>query len=133
MPAAEPVSATKEQYLACLVAQSFVEARKSRFADEEKKYKAFAAKFQAAEASLAAQVKKHAPSNRAEIESYNKAVASRNQTAQSLNAGAEALQRELAAVNKLVVETNSKCGGLLVSAEVAQAAEEEFRRRGEPQ
>lgn len=128
---AEPRLATKDEYLACLVAQSAIDAKKTRLGDSEVKLKERAAKFQAAEADLASQVKKHAPATNAEIESYNRAISARNASARSVNSESLALQKEQAALNELIFATNAQCGRLLVSREVAQAAEDEHRKMRE--
>jgi chromosome segregation ATPase len=127
--AAVPHDATKEQYLECLVARSSAEARQSRLAQSERKYKERVAKFQVAEEDLNAQVRRHAPSTQHEVESYNKAIAARNASVQSLNKELQRLQDEQASVSKTILEANGKCSSLVVSPEVAKAAEEEHRKR----
>lgn len=126
--AQEPLLSTKDEYLACLKAQSSIQARKASLQDRDLKLKEKAAKFQSAEADLNAQVKKHPPATNKEIESYNKAIASRNASVASLNKESMSLQQELATLNKQIVENNSTCGSMLVSPEDAQAAEEEHRK-----
>lgn len=123
-----PRTATKDEYFACLDASDSIEARKTKLAERDRRHKELAAKFQAAEADLAAQVKKHAPSTKAEIESYNGAVARRNASAERFNAESRSIQLEQRALNDLIVATNTSCGGLLISEEVAQAAEQRKQR-----
>lgn len=125
----EPRLATKDEYLSCLVAKSSIEARKSALLEKDGKLRDKAAKFQKAEADLAAQVKKHTPSTRKEIESYNRAVDSRNASVQTFNKESMDLQQEQAALNKQIFENNARCGGILVTPEDARAAEEELRKR----
>jgi predicted nucleic acid-binding Zn-ribbon protein len=123
-----PQLSTKDEYLACLKAQSAIEARKASLQDRDRGLKERAAKFQWAEADLNAQVRKHPPATQKEIESYNKAIALRNASAASLNKASASLLEEQAALNKRIIEVNSSCGALVVSTEDAQAAEEEYRR-----
>ncbi len=128
--ASAPRTATKEEYFACLDAADSIEAKKTKLAERDRRHKELAVKFQAAEADLAAQVKKHAPSTKSEIESYNGAVARRNASAERFNLESRGLQLEQRALNDLIVATNTNCGGLLVSEEVVQAAEQ--RKRTSP-
>ncbi len=122
--AQEPILSTRDEYLACWRAQSAVQARKASLLDRDLKLKERAAKFQAAEADLNAQVKRHPPANNQEIASYNRAIAARNASVVSLNKGSTGLQQALAALNQQIVELNSKCGVMWVSPEGARAAEE---------
>ena len=126
----EPQSASKEEYIACLENGDAIEAKKARLVERERKHKELAAKFRAADASLTEQVKRHTPSTKAEISSYNKAVETRNANAASFNLEARAIQQEHAMLNRQVVETNTKCDGLLVSREAVQGAEQQRKRRG---
>ena len=121
--ASAPRMATKEEYLACVLANESLEAKRTAFAERDTRQRAQAAKFQAAEADLAAQVKRHAPSKKAERESYNRAVEARNASAESLNRETRAIQAEQAALNTLILETNTRCGGILVSAEIIKDVE----------
>lgn len=124
----EPHDATKEEYLECLIARSSAEEGQSRLSENERKHKERVAKFQAAEEDLNDQVKRHFPTTKREIESYNRAVTARNASVKSLNKEVQSLQEEQAAVNKMIVEANGKCSSLVVSPEVAQAAEAEHRK-----
>lgn len=121
-------TATKEQYFACLDASDTIEARRAKLMEQETAHKALDARFQAAEADLAAQVKRHAPSTPSEIQSYNRAIGRRNASAERLNRESLSLQLEQRALNDFITATNSLCSGLLVSDELVQAASE--RRRG---
>ena len=125
-----PRAATKDEYFACLDAADSVDEKRAKLAERDRRHKELAAKFQAAEADLAAQVKKHAPSTKSEIESYNQAVARRNASAERFNLESRSLQLEQRALNDLIVATNTSCGRLLISEEVAQAAEQ--RKRTSP-
>jgi hypothetical protein len=127
--AQEPRLATKNEYLSCLQEMSSIEGKRGDLSAKEAKHKERAAKFQAAEADLAAQVKKHTPSTKKEIESYNRAVAARNASAESLNKDSMSLQQQQTALNKQILETNAECSAITVSPEDAQAAEEEHRKR----
>lgn len=120
-------TATKEQYFACLDASDTIETRKAKLMERETAHKELDARFRAAEADLAAQVKRHAPSTQSEIQSYNRAIARRNASAERWNRESLSLQREQRALNELITATNTLCGGLLVSDELVQAASE--RRR----
>jgi chromosome segregation ATPase len=128
----EPRFASKEEYSACLDAADAVDERRSRFNSRQRQHQEMAAKFQAAEADLAAQVRKHRPSTKAEIESYNRAIAKRNSSVKSLNIEAQSLQLELNELNDQVVENNTRCGGLVVAHEVADAVERERKGREKP-
>jgi len=124
----EPRLATKAQYLACLSDGDIVEAKQAALVKQREDLKAYAAKFQAADASLAKQVKRHAPSNQHEVDSYNRAVQTRNQAAKAFNEQSRSIERGQVSLNSTVFEFNSRCGGILVSAEVKEAAELERRR-----
>lgn len=124
-------TATKAQYFSCLDAGELIEAKKLKLIERERLHKERASKFEAAEADLAAQVKRHAPSKKSEIESYNKAIAKRNASAERFNLESQSLQVEQRALNDLVFATNTRCGALLISEELAQAASER-RKRMEP-
>lgn len=127
--ASAPRLSTQEEYLACLLDGERIEAGQARIAARAKAHEERALKFQAADDDLAAQVKRHAPSTAKEIASYNRAVTRRNAQVEELNRDAMALQREQAAMNRLVFERNERCGGRLIDAELKEAAEAEFRRR----
>jgi predicted nucleic acid-binding Zn-ribbon protein len=127
-PAAGARLATKSEYLACLVAKSALETKKDQLMEGDRRQQEQTAKFQKAEADLNAQVKKHTPTTKREIESYNRAIDARNKSADALNTSATSLQQEFAAFNKQVVETNARCGSLLVMPDVAQEAQEEHKR-----
>lgn len=124
-----PRLSTKEEYIACLAETDRIEAGDARLASREKAMKERAQKFQAADEALDAQARKHVPSTAKEIASYNRAIAQRNARADEFNREVRALQQDRLALNRLVVERNSRCGGLLVDSEVKEAAEAEYRRK----
>ncbi len=121
--------ATKEKYIACKFLEEDIKLRRSELSKLEEESKAYAVKFQAADASLAEQVKRHAPSAKAEFESYNRAVEKRNQAAKAFNDRNSTLQRRQTSLNDSVFEYNAKCGVLLVDPEVVKAVEQELRLR----
>jgi hypothetical protein len=127
--AQEPRVATKNEYLSCLQEMSSIEGKRADLSAKEGKHKERAAKFQAAEADLATQVKRHLPATKKEIESYNRAVAARNASAESLNKDSMSLQQQQTALNNQIFQTNAQCSAIVVSPEDAQAAEEEHRKR----
>ena len=131
-PPPTPRIATKDEYLTCMRAQDAIEAKKEQLVDQEKKLKVMDAKFRAAEADLAAQVKRHAPASDHEVRSYNKAVAARNASAQAFNRDNQALQRAQAQFNELVLDNNARCGSLRFALEDKEAADEERRNSGLP-
>lgn len=106
-----------------MLANESLETKRAAFAERDTTQRAQAAKFQAAEADLAAQVKRHAPSKKAELESYNWAVEARNVSAESLNRETRAIQAEQAALNTLILETNARRGGILVTEEIIKDVE----------
>lgn len=131
--AAEPepsalTTATKEQYFSCLDAYDVITEKRVKLTEREQVHKDQATKFEAAEADLAAQIRRHAPSTKAELESYNKAIAKRNLSAQRFNHESRSLKVEQLALNDLIVATNTRCGGMLVSEELVQAATERRKR-----
>lgn len=126
--AQEPRLATKDEYLACLRAQSSIEARQARLQARDLAFQQRAARFQAAGADLAAQVKQHPPTTQRSWASYNQAIAARNASAAELNQAATAMQQEQASLNQQILETNARCGTLMVSAEDARAAEAAHRQ-----
>lgn len=128
-PASAPRLATKEEYLACLDAQDRLDWQRAALTDAERKLQAQSAKVQAADADLAAQVKKHRPSSQAEVASYNRAIGVRNQHVETLNREARALQAAQDKFNGRVFESNARCLGLMVSAEVAAAGDAERPHR----
>ena len=129
---AEPRAASKAEYLACLVQRDLIDRRTQSLQEQDEALKVHAGKFQAAEADLARQVKQSPPRTKKEIESYNRAVAARNKSAERFNEQGRSLQRDNHALNIQIIETNTTCGKLLVSAEIAAAAEEEFQSRTRP-
>ncbi|MFZ5550186.1 MAG: hypothetical protein ACOZJX_15940 [Pseudomonadota bacterium] len=130
--ASAPHLATKDDYAACLDAQDRLEWQRAALNDAERMLQAQAAKVQAADADLAAQVKKHRPSNQAEVASYNRAVETRNRSVDALNREVRALQAAQDAFNSRVFDSNARCLGLMVPAEVAASVKAERVHRQSP-
>ena len=126
-PESEAREATKAEYLACLIDKAAIDRRIQSLEQRDKALKDLAVRFQAAEADLAEQVRRKRPNSQKEIESYNRAVAARNRSAERFNEGGRSIQRDQQALNGLIFDTNAKCGNLLVPAGVAAEAENEFQ------
>ena len=124
--ASEPRTATKAEYLACLVDKASIDRRSQLLQQRDKALKDLAVTFQAAEADLAEQVRRKRPNSQKEMASYNRAVDARNKSAERFNEQGRSIQRDQQALNGFIFDTNAKCGNLLISAEVATEAEKEF-------
>ena len=111
--------ASKDEYLACLQAGDEIQARQSALAERDARLKAMVVKFQADQADLAAQANKRPPSTPAEIAAYNRVVGVQKAQIITLNQELRAIQTDQTIANKRVVDTNARCGGLVVSPEVA--------------
>ena len=136
-PAAAQVTerqpATKEEYAACLDAGEAIDERKAAVTKQQEEHERLAKKFQAADAALNEQVKRHPPRTKPEMQSYNKAIEKRNLAVKDFNERTMAIQREQTGLNALIVRTNSECGLLPVSFEVKEAVENERKARAPKQ
>ncbi len=121
--------ATREQYVACLESGDEIERRTQALTRREQEHKELSAKFEAADRRLSAQVQRHVPRTKAEVESYNQAVAKRNAAVKDFNERARSIERDQVALNALVLQTNATCGTLLISLEVKEAVDAERRAR----
>jgi hypothetical protein len=122
--ASGPHLSTKEEYRSCLKARDAVETKKAWVKAEDRRIKERASKYQVASADLAAQVKKHPPGTKGEMNSYNRAIAKQRAAADDLNRASENLYKEAQALNTFVVETNSRCGSVTLSLEDAKEVED---------
>ena len=127
---AEPRLATREEYAACLDQADEIEASRLTLARKQDELKELSAKFKAADDKFNAQVRQHAPSNKNEIQSYNRAVELRNRHVQEFNERNRALQREQAKHNARVVGHNTKCAVLAVPTEIRDLVAQERKNRG---
>jgi hypothetical protein len=130
---APPRLATKEQYAACLESSEEIDRRTQTLTKRQQEHKALSAKFQAADGRLSAQVQRHVPRTKAEVESYNQAVAKRNAAVKDFNERSRTIERDQVALNTLVLQTNATCGALLISHEVKEAVDAERRTRAAKQ
>ena len=130
---APPRLATKEQYADCLESHDEIDRRTQTLSKHQQERKELSAKFQAADGRLSAQVQRHAPRTKAEVESYNQAVAKRTAAVKDFNERARNLDRDQTALNTLVLQTNATCGTLQISLEVKEAVETERRTRAAKQ
>lgn len=120
--AAASRAATKDELLACLVAEDEIGASRTRLTEQQAPFEKDRGRFRRAEEDLATQVRRHAPSTPAEIASYNRAIAARNTSAGKLNQAADALRNAQARLNERVAGHNAACGLLWVMPEVEAAA-----------
>ena len=127
VPISEPRTASKAEYLSCLVDRALIDKRTRALQEQDKALKELSVKFQAAEADLAEQVKRNPPRTKKAIDSYNRAVSARNSSAERFNERGKSIQREQEGLNGFIVDSNIRCGRLLVSVEVAAEAEQEFQ------
>jgi hypothetical protein len=127
-PESAPRTATKAEYLACLIDKATIDKRSRSLEQRDRALKDLDLKFQAAEADLAEQVRRKRPTSQKEIESYNRAVAARNKSAERFNEQGRSVQQDQRALNGFIFDTNARCGNLLVPAEVAAEAESDFNR-----
>jgi len=130
---APPRLATKEQYAACLESGDEIDRRTQTLTKQQQEHKELSANFQAADGRLSAQVQRHVPRTKAEVESYNQAVAKRNVAVKDFNERSRTVERDQLALNTLVLQTNATCGTLLISLEVKEAVEAERRTRAAEQ
>lgn len=128
--AAEPRLASKEEYVACLDNEEELESGRASLMRRRDELKQLSAKFKAADDKFNAQVRQHAPSSKADIQSYNRAVENRNQHVKEFNERGRALEREQAQLNARVVQHNAKCSSLLVDSEMKDAVANERKDRG---
>jgi chromosome segregation ATPase len=127
---AESRLASKEEYAACLDAEDEFERNRVSLIRRQEELKQLSAKFKAADDKFNAQVRQHAPSSKAEIQSYNRAVENRNQHVKEFNERGRTLQREQSQLNARVVEHNTKCSSLVVDTETRDLVAQERKNRG---
>jgi hypothetical protein len=128
-PAVQPQLSSRAEYLACLGAQDAIGRESARLDQDNQRHAQRLAAVQAASVDLAAQVRRHAPQNKAEVDSYNRAIVRQNTDAATVNAQAQLLRQRQDALNRRIVEYNGRCGTMVVSNEDRAAAEAEHRER----
>jgi chromosome segregation ATPase len=126
----EPRLASKEEYVVCLDEEDELERNRVILTRRQEELKQLSAKFKAADDRFNAQVRQHAPSSKVEIQSYNRAIETRNKQVKEFNERGRALQREQSLLNTKVVEHNTKCGSLAVDIEIKDAVAQERKNRG---
>lgn len=124
-----PVVSTRAEYLNCLLSNDDLTRRGALLNADHQRHQQRVAALQAASTDLAAQVRRHAPKNKAEADSYNRAIARQNAEAAEVNAQAQVLQAHQDDLNRRVVDHNGRCGAMVISAEDRAAAEADYRRR----
>jgi hypothetical protein len=127
---AESRPASKEEYVACLDSEDDLERSRVNLVRRQDELKQLSAKFKAADDKFNAQIRQHAPTSKAEIQSYNRAMENRNQHVKEFNERGRVLQREQNQLNQRVVQHNAKCGSLVVDIEIKDAVAEERKNRG---
>lgn len=125
---AQPQVSTRAQYLTCLLADDDLKREGTQFNADQQRHQQRAAAVQAASADLAAQVRRHAPQNKAEAESYNRAVTRHNADVARINAQAQVLRVRQDELNRRIFEYNGRCGAMIVSQDDRLAAEADHRR-----
>jgi len=127
--AARPQLSTRAEYLGCLLANDDLMRDGAQLdADQQRQQKRLAA-LQAASLDLAAQMRRHAPQNKAEADSYNRAVASHNASVSTVNAQGQVLRQRQDDLNRRIYDYNGRCGAMIVSQEDRAAAEADHRQR----
>lgn len=127
--APQPVVSTRAEYLSCLLSNDDLNRRGALLNADHQRHQQRVAALQAAATDLAAQVRRHAPKNKAEADSYNRAIARQNAEVAEVNAQAQVLQGRQDDLNRRVADHNGRCGAMVISAEDRAAAEAEHRRR----
>ncbi|MBQ0958848.1 hypothetical protein KAK06_07740 [Ideonella sp. 4Y11] len=127
--APQPVVSTRAEYLSCLLSNDDLTRHGAQLNAAHQHHQRRVAAVQAAATDLAAQVRRHAPKNKAEADAYNRAVARQNAEVAEVNAQAQVLQARQDDLNRRVVDHNGRCGAMVISAEDRAAAEADYRRR----
>jgi hypothetical protein len=126
--ASQPRLSSSAQYLTCLLANDDLKRDGAQLDADQQRHQQRVAAVQDASADLAAQVRKHAPQNKAEAESYNRAVTRHNADAAKVNTQAQVLRVRQDELNRRIFEYNGRCGTMIVSQDDRLAAEADHRR-----